>query len=53
MCDDLEEIYYEHLKSFLLTDQQIGTFLSKADELIIEKENQIKSCWTLNFELNS
>lgn len=43
MCDDLEEIYYEHLKSFLLTDQQIGTFLSKADELIIEKENQIKS----------
>ncbi len=43
MCDDLEEIYYEHLKSFLLTDQQIGTFLSKADSLIIEKEMQIKS----------
>lgn len=43
MCTDLEEIYYEHLKSFLLTDHQIGTFLSKADSLITEKESQIKS----------
>lgn len=50
---DLEEIYYENLKSFLLTDQHLGEFLSKADFAIKEKEellynltNQAKSLET-------
>ncbi|HYG16103.1 MAG TPA: recombinase family protein [Bacteroidia bacterium] len=43
LSTDLEEIFYQHLKSFLLTDQHIGTFLSKADAIIIEKESQVKA----------
>jgi site-specific DNA recombinase len=40
--DDLEEIYYENLKSFLLSDQDIEKFLFRADKAIEEKENQLK-----------
>jgi len=40
---DIEEIYYEHLKSFLLTDEHIEKFLSKANFTISEKENQLIS----------
>jgi len=39
--DDLEEIYYENLKSFLLTDSDIEKFLSRANLTIAEKENQL------------
>jgi site-specific DNA recombinase len=40
--DDIEEIYYQHLKSFLLTDQQLETFLTKADSTIQSKEKELK-----------
>lgn len=40
---DLEEIYYENLKTFLLTDQQLETFLANADSTIQTKENEIKT----------
>ncbi|MBS1586008.1 MAG: recombinase family protein [Bacteroidetes bacterium] len=45
--DDLEEIYYENLKSYLLTDAEIGDFLTKADAVITDKELQLE---TLNQE---
>jgi site-specific DNA recombinase len=41
--NDLEEIYYEHLKTFLLTDEHLESFISKADKTIEQKENQIKN----------
>lgn len=41
--DDLEEIYYENLKSFLLTDSDISKFLSRADQTIAEKELQLQA----------
>lgn len=44
---DIEDIYYENLKSFLLTDSDIEKFLSKADGAIAEKELQLQ---TLNAE---
>lgn len=40
---DIEEIYYENLKSFLLTDEHIENFLSKADEIIAQKELQLQT----------
>ncbi len=40
---DMEEIYYENLKSFLLTDEHIEKFLSKADEAIAQKELQLQT----------
>lgn len=39
---DLEEIYYERLKSFLLTNEQIEQFLFKANSAIEEKEIQLQ-----------
>lgn len=45
---DLEEIYFSNLKSFLLTEQHLATYLSKADETIASKTEQLKS---LNVEL--
>lgn len=41
--EDIEEIFYENLKSFLLKDSDIEKFLSKADSAIAEKETQIKN----------
>ena len=41
--DDLEEIYYENLNSFLLKDSDIEKFLSKADLVIAEKERQLQT----------
>ena len=41
--EDIEEIYYENLKSFLLTDEHIEKFLSKADEAIAEKELHLQT----------
>lgn len=38
--EDIEEIYYENLKKFLLTDEHIEQFAQNADEAIAEKENQ-------------
>jgi len=35
---DIDEIYHEQLKSFLLTDQDIKSYLSQTDETIKEKE---------------
>lgn len=46
--NDLEDIYFQHLKSFLLTEQHLATYLSKADETIASKTDQLK---TLNQEL--
>jgi len=40
---DIEEIYYENLKNFLLTDEHIEKFLSKADEAIAGKEMQLQT----------
>ena len=45
---DLEDIYYHHLKSFLLTQEHLTNYLSKADETIQSKTEQFK---TLNQEL--
>ena len=41
--EDLEEIYYENLKSYLLTDKEIGDFLTKADAIIADKELQLQT----------
>lgn len=41
--DDLEEIYYQNLKTFLLTDEHLESFISKADKTIREKENELNS----------
>ncbi|WP_295794658.1 recombinase family protein [Mucilaginibacter sp.] len=46
--NDLEEIYFAHLKSFLLTKEHLATYLSKADATIEDKSEQLK---TLNQEL--
>lgn len=35
---DIDEIYHEQLKSFLLTDQDIKSYLAQSDEVIQEKE---------------
>lgn len=35
---DIDEIYHEQLKSFLLTDQDIKSYLSQTDSVIQEKE---------------
>lgn len=40
---DLEEIYYENLKTFLLTDEHLETFISKADATIQSKESELKT----------
>ncbi|MEO8087774.1 MAG: recombinase family protein [Bacteroidota bacterium] len=40
-ANDLEAIYYEHLKSFLLTGQDLNAFISKANVTIVEKEQQV------------
>lgn len=49
---DIEEIYHEQLKSFLLTDEDISTVVSRAEEEITEKalllKNQIESQTTLS-----
>jgi len=36
---DIDAIYHEQLKSFLLTDQDIKSYLSKTDSVIHEKNN--------------
>lgn len=41
LATDLEEIYYENLKHFVLTQDDIQTFLSKANATINEKQQQI------------
>ncbi len=38
---DLEEIYYENLKSFLLTDAHLNDFQSLADGKIADKEKEL------------
>lgn len=40
--DDLEEIYYDNLKDFLLGEQDIEKFLHRADKAIEEKENHLR-----------
>ena len=40
---DMEEIYYQKLKDFLLTDNDLGNFFSKADATITEKETQLQT----------
>ncbi len=39
--DDLEEIYYGNLKSYLMTDENIEKFLSRANATISEKEQRL------------
>lgn len=41
--DDIEDIYYENLKSFLLTRNDMETFLLRANEAIQSKEEQLES----------
>jgi site-specific DNA recombinase len=40
---DIDEIYHEQLKSFLLTDTDIETLQSKSNEIVSEKENLLKT----------
>ena len=40
---DIEDIYYEYLKSFLLTKQDLATFQLRANEAIQNKENELKT----------
>ena len=40
---DIEEIYYQYLKSFLLTKQDLATFQVRANEAIQTKETELKS----------
>lgn len=42
LSEDLEDIYYENLKSFLLTDEHLESLLEKADEVITSKSSQLK-----------
>lgn len=41
--DDIEEIYFGQLKSFLLTKKDLTTFLSRADEAIQSKQTELES----------
>jgi site-specific DNA recombinase len=41
--NDLEDIYFQHLKSFLLTQEHLAIYLTKADETIEGKAEQLKS----------
>lgn len=38
---DIEEIYFQNLKSFLLTKQDLATFTERADETIVKKEGEL------------
>ncbi len=40
-ADDIESIYYEHLKSFLLTKNDLSTFLIRADAAIQSKQEEL------------
>lgn len=40
-ASDIDEIYHEQLKSFLLTDSDIKTYLSQTDSIIQEKESML------------
>lgn len=40
--DDLEDIYYTNLKSFLITDEHLETILEKADSIIASKEEELR-----------
>lgn len=40
--DDIEEIYYENLKSFLLTKDDMDTFLKRANEALRSKEEELQ-----------
>ena len=42
-ASDLEEIYYEYLQSFLLTEAQLSNYLSKTDEKINSNLEQLQS----------
>lgn len=44
--EDMEEVYYEHLRSFLMTDKQVEAFLAKADYAISEKNRQLATLET-------
>jgi site-specific DNA recombinase len=41
-ADDLHDIYYEQLKTFLLTETDVSAYLSKTNAEITEKEKQCK-----------
>jgi site-specific DNA recombinase len=47
-AEDLEEIYFENLKTFLLTEDHLKEYLTKTNQMISEKETQIE---TLKLEL--
>ncbi|MBS1624083.1 MAG: recombinase family protein [Bacteroidetes bacterium] len=38
LTSDIEEIYYEQLKDFLLTEVEVSSYMSQTDTLISEKE---------------
>jgi len=40
---DLDEIYHDQLRAFLLTDMNIGDYLAKIDDTIIEKRKLLDS----------
>lgn len=42
-AEDIEDIYFEELKEFLLTDSHFDSFLSKAKEEIEEKEQRLQA----------
>jgi len=40
---DIEEIYFQHLKSFLLTKKDLTTFLERANESIQNKQKELET----------
>lgn len=49
--DDLEHIYHEQLKQFLLSEKDLHNYLHQADDLIVEKEKILKVLTKENLEL--
>ena len=41
-ANDIEEIYFNHLKTFLMTGEDLETFISKADGIIKDKINEME-----------
>ncbi len=41
--NDLEEIYYENLKGYVLNEEQITSYVSKSRSIVEDKEQQYKS----------
>jgi len=52
-AEDIDHIYYEQLKSFLLTKDDIATFLSRAEEAIKTKQTELQTLSKEKMKLKS